>query len=694
MSDQPEAFNAPTPPPPGPRGDAESRADVPRDHEGRYVTCDEYGGPPPKYKNGNPIGRTRASTIKNGATDKTGIINWSKMVVVKGLALDPALNAEAMKAAATDNKGALYAIAERAFKKGGGKEAADRGTAFHEVTERIKRGEQVSPDELDKRLVARDVDAYLQALAENNLRPVPGMQERVVILPNGAGGTFDDLFMYWNPLTEEWELLVGDTKSGNDIWRFGALEIKVQLWQYANAKALWLGPNQGSLKEFGEPIPMPPVRKDRAVVIHSKLDGTCEVTILDLSGIGAVVDAIMVLRRAQAEAMLGVHHIGKVDLREAPYVAPELAGELTPGERQLATTMGQILDTQILPDTCGVCGGPLVGYDGTGQCSTPGRHAEAQATTKTPQQLEDEATLARRQAVAAETLARAGAVSPAAYRITGDPDHPVEPVPPRDDAASVGQQIASSILDGEGKQLAPLAVPPAKGCSVCRRTGHRKGSKRCLGERDPGSEPASQTAELSEQGPGYGTAADMTAPSDQWLPTDQEILDATEPNAFAVVGSAVADLSGTWASNETKVTVIDSASAVSMTPPGDPTLINVAWHTEDVAPAPTGPFCAGHPGAHPGWTTRPDMPGLSVCGGCGLPTELHAQAMAKARAERQAPIPAHYESALTLLAAARSMSDVMAVRTTCIAKGQWSDEYEAAATARYFEVQAQSWPAQ
>lgn len=33
--------------------------------------------------------------------------------------------------------------------------------------------------------------------------------------------------------------------------------------------------------------------------------------------------------------------------------------------------------------------------------------------------------------------------------------------------------------------LAPLAGPGQKGCSVCRRTGHRKGSPKCLGAADP-----------------------------------------------------------------------------------------------------------------------------------------------------------------------------------------------------------------
>lgn len=450
----PEAFGRPKAAPPGPRGDAESRADVPRDSKDRYVTCDEFGGPPASFKNGSPIGRTRASTIKSGATDKTGINNWSKMIVTKGLALDPSLLERAMKAAAAEDNKALYAISDEAFVKGGGKESAERGSAFHEVTEKIKRGDEVSPDDLDERLVKRDVDAYLQALAEQNLRPVAGMQERIVILPNGAAGTFDDLFQYWNPLTEEWELLIGDTKSGKDIWKYGALEIQVQLWQYANALALWLGPKQGSTKEFGEPAPMPEgLRRDRAVVVHSRLDGTCEVSIIDISGIGAVVDAIMVIRRARAEALQRVHHVGKVDLREAAYVASADLAPVTPtfsGTQKVEPVSGPYLPVR----TPGVT---LAGDEWGGPTTT----------APTPDAAEQERKRFERLEVLNEMAVKLG------RNDETDDDPP-----------------AGAMLDGEGKPLAPFKQQGQRGCGVCGRTGHKATSKRCLGENDPGKSVA------------------------------------------------------------------------------------------------------------------------------------------------------------------------------------------------------------
>lgn len=44
---------------------------------------------------------------------------------------------------------------------------------------------------------------------------------------------------------------------------------------------------------------------------------------------------------------------------------------------------------------------------------------------------------------------------------------------------------AAKVADSITKALAPLAGPGERGCSVCRRKGHRKGSPVCLGDQDP-----------------------------------------------------------------------------------------------------------------------------------------------------------------------------------------------------------------
>lgn len=61
------------------------------------------------------------------------------------------------------------------------------------------------------------------------------------------------------------------------------------------------------------------------------------------------------------------------------------------------------------------------------------------------------------------------------------------------------------IMDGTGKKpVAPLAAEGQMGCSVCRRTGHRKGSPKCLGQDDPALSPP-----LSPVDPG--------TPADLWM---------------------------------------------------------------------------------------------------------------------------------------------------------------------------------
>lgn len=304
-------------------GQAEDHTDdgVPRDHNDRYAICDEHGNPPARYKNGNPIGRTRASTNAKVVGDKTGVQNWRDEMITRGLAADAGLFAAVLKAVAADDKRHIRDLAERAFSVGGGKVAAGRGTAFHDVTERIKKGEQVSPDSIPAEN-KRDVDSYLQALAEHQIFPVEGGQELVLILPHGAAGKADDVFRWFNPFIEEWELIIGDTKTGQRIWEFGDYEMTAQLWQYANHLAVWQPPVEGG-PAHGTAGPRLEVRRDRALIVNSPLNGTTTVTLLNLAGADHDLEAVQTIRRGRAEAKLRVHHLGTVDLREAVHTGTE-----------------------------------------------------------------------------------------------------------------------------------------------------------------------------------------------------------------------------------------------------------------------------------------------------------------------------------------------------------------------------------
>jgi hypothetical protein len=69
---------------------------------------------------------------------------------------------------------------------------------------------------------------------------------------------------------------------------------------------------------------------------------------------------------------------------------------------------------------------------------------------------------------------------------------------PSPDRAPWGATVP--VVNGEGKPLQPLATPGTgkKGCSVCHRVGHRKGSKACLGDKDPGPELTPEVAALQD----------------------------------------------------------------------------------------------------------------------------------------------------------------------------------------------------
>jgi hypothetical protein len=67
------------------------------------------------------------------------------------------------------------------------------------------------------------------------------------------------------------------------------------------------------------------------------------------------------------------------------------------------------------------------------------------------------------------------------------------------------------VLGGDGKPLAPLAGPDRKGCSVCSRTGHRKGGKACLGDADPGTGRAARQVMMDEGKTGEQVRAEDAA---------------------------------------------------------------------------------------------------------------------------------------------------------------------------------------
>lgn len=299
-------------------GDAEDRAEVPRDQWGRYLMPHLDGSRPAHNK-----GMTRVSTTKAALSNTVGIQKWSGRRIINGLALDPAA-ADAARAAAAMPEGkakeqAFGRIADGAFKTGGGKERSGLGTEFHELAE-LKWREQLNVEAVDPKWNA-DLAALDQLLTEHDVTPLAQYLERQVLCPYNQAGTFDLMARVWNRDTEEYELLMGDVKTGRKL-DLGWLEILIQLWSYANAYALWTTTKivRGDPKDaakitdiegFYEDMPRE-LRTDKAFILHVPLDGTATLYFLDLSGIERWVKAAVEAKRANAEAKNKVTLAGQV----------------------------------------------------------------------------------------------------------------------------------------------------------------------------------------------------------------------------------------------------------------------------------------------------------------------------------------------------------------------------------------------
>lgn len=215
---------------------------------------------------------TRATTVANTLADRYGLEKWAKRNVALGLGLRPDLVARAASCTPEDRK-TLEDIVSQAEEAARARSGANIGSALHDFTERIDRGEDfnVIPP-WDK-----DVAAYKTTLARHNIRVLDGWIERVVIVPQvKVAGTLDRIVTVNGDGP-----YIADLKTGSLDYSMG--EIAVQLSLYAGATHAW----KGTAKEADnrrdrwgryltpdidtnpdEYEPMPAVSRDKAIVIH------------------------------------------------------------------------------------------------------------------------------------------------------------------------------------------------------------------------------------------------------------------------------------------------------------------------------------------------------------------------------------------------------------------------------------------
>ena len=406
---------------------------------------------------------TRVSTILDTHEDKEGIFHWTKRLIVKGIGAREDLYALAA-ATRLEDKAGLLKVADQAFDYAKGQAASNLGTALHGFLERWVEG--------DKDLVVPtqwkgDVGAVMAAFQDANIRLRPDLQEMVVVRPDlkdgdagGLAGRLDLVVEMLNPETGEWELIMADYKTGSDPLAYGSWKIQQQLGLYGTAWATWDG-------EFWRP--MPKIRRDKVLMVHV-LPGQSSVKIhigdVDAEDLEEDLTAAYRTRRRRKEAKKAWRPLVTVE-------DGQILGEPTfdggPGPvAQQDVTLVPVGPTKPTPEISrAVTDGIFIGGATEGTSYGP-----TKPIALTTSSTSDEAMEAER---AAATVARVAAESNP--NLDGDDEGPTtyrvdQASPPSDKVRTV-------------EELAPLAGPGERGCGVCGRKGHRRGSPKCLGTDDP-----------------------------------------------------------------------------------------------------------------------------------------------------------------------------------------------------------------
>lgn len=225
---------------------------MPMDQWGRYKLPDA---------DGVERGWTRVTTFAETLCHKGGLHVWRERQVALGLGRRPDLLALASTITGPEDKQALREIVEGAHAAAETEAGANTGTALHNARRNKLLFGTPPPDRF-----AADLAAYERTLAEHGLTPVPGMVERVVIVPEyHLAGRFDEIVS-----CPDGKLRMSDTKSGK-LEEYHFLQFAIQVACYAHASAIW----DEQQKRY---VPMPPIERDYAYLVHIRPDsGQAEV---------------------------------------------------------------------------------------------------------------------------------------------------------------------------------------------------------------------------------------------------------------------------------------------------------------------------------------------------------------------------------------------------------------------------------
>lgn len=414
--------------------------------QGRYqIPRYPFDGPMPADAEpvegvGMAVPWTRVSTLLDTHKNKEGIAKWRSRLIIKGLSAREDLVALAAATRLADKTG-LDRVAEQAFDYAEGQSAANRGSALHGFLERHFEGDKslVIPEKWRP-----DVTAVVSKFQRSGITIRPEYQELVVVRPDlfdgnsaGMAGRLDLVLDVPNS-DGGTDLVIADYKTGSDPLLYGAWEIQQQGGAYGSMWACWDG-------RFWRP--MPRLRRDFMLMIHV-LPGQADVRIhqihIDPEEVEADLAAAYRTRRRVKEAKKA-HRLFD-PMTETSHIVP------APAAPTLTAPPTQELMRQI-----GVA---------------------AQGAQELINQIQLPAFVPTPAAPTPDAAEQIRIGEERMSKISADMGANTD----GDDADLPADLIAPEVAP-DGSPLAPMAGPGKRGCSACGRTGHKKGSPKCWGDR-------------------------------------------------------------------------------------------------------------------------------------------------------------------------------------------------------------------
>lgn len=327
-------------PPAGPVSSAGSqRAEdrVPKDGKGRYLLPDPYTGIVRPWR--------RVTTLAAALDDSFGLTRWKERQVARGVSLRPDLVTLAKSVGDPDTeqgKATLGDVAKQAHAAAGSSKGRNLGTALHNATERLDRGETHEQIGLPHPY-AHDLMVYDRFKKANGITAEPSHIERICVWPELEVAGQLDRALLWRASRK-----IVDLKTGQDADEHGQLKLTVQLTCYARAPFWWNFETQSY-------DAAPELDQHEGAMIHLPSAGGGKIGIfrvnLDAGYIAAQVAYQVLAMRSQQKALVAPYENVQYNPLDALAVAarrdPGYPGNVQAAPAPLASTPQRTIEQQI-----------------------------------------------------------------------------------------------------------------------------------------------------------------------------------------------------------------------------------------------------------------------------------------------------------------------------------------------------------